>query len=95
MRKHHIRYISIPLNHFIKKRHKINIQNGRHFDAISMLKPVNGLENHHGLPNIGHKKHQVNNGRQTAISNLIKLIYFMLHPPLKPHILFHSNGLAI
>ena len=29
-----------PLNYFIKKRHKINIQNGRHFDAISMLNAV-------------------------------------------------------
>ena len=26
---------------------------------------------------------------------MIKLIYFKLQLPLKPHILFHSNGLAI
>ena len=39
-RKHHITYISSPLNQFIEKRHKINIRNGRHFDAISMLNEV-------------------------------------------------------
>ena len=32
-----MKYMSSLLNYFIKKTHKINIQNGRHFDAISML----------------------------------------------------------
>ena len=30
--------MSSPLNHFIKKRHKINIQNDRHFDAKNIGK---------------------------------------------------------
>ena len=32
---------------------------------------------------------------RSAILNLIKLIFFMLYPYLKLHILFDSNGLAI
>ena len=37
----------------------------------------------------------MNNGREATILNLIKAIFFRLHPPLEPHILFYCNGLAI
>ena len=30
-----------------------------------------------------------------AILNLVKLIFFKMHPPLKPDNLFDSNGVAI
>ena len=32
---------------------------------------------------------------KAAILNLIKLIFFKMHPYLKSHISFYSNGLAI
>ena len=38
---------------------------------------------------------ELNNGRVSAIFNSIKLKKIRVHPPLKPQILFHSNGLAI
>ena len=38
---------------------------------------------------------EVNNGRKAAILNFINLKFFKLHPLLKPHNLFYSNGLAI
>ena len=38
---------------------------------------------------------KVNNGRKSAIIELIELTFFTEYPSLKPHILFYSNGLAI
>ena len=45
------------------------------------------------LPNNGYVN--VNNGRYAAILNLIKSIFFKMHPLLLSHILFYSNGPAI
>ena len=41
------------------------------------------------------KKLSIRIGRRWAILNLTKLIFFMVYPYLKLHILFNSNGLAI
>ena len=38
---------------------------------------------------------EVNNGRQAAIFNFIDLKFFKMHPLLKPHNLFSSNGVVI
>ena len=38
---------------------------------------------------------EVNNGRWAAIFNFINLKFFKMHPLLKPHNLFYSNGVAI
>ena len=38
---------------------------------------------------------KVNNGRLAAILNLDKLIFFKMHPLLKPYNLFYSNGVDI
>ena len=38
---------------------------------------------------------EVNNGPQAAIFNFIDLKIFKMRPLLKPHNLFHSNGVAI
>ena len=38
---------------------------------------------------------EVNNGRYAAIFNFIDLTFFKMHPLLKPHNLFYSNGVAI
>ena len=38
---------------------------------------------------------KVNNALNAAILNLIKSKFFKMHPLLKSHILFYSNGLAI
>ena len=38
---------------------------------------------------------EVNNGRWAAIFNFIDLKFFKMHPLLKPHNLFYSNGVAI
>ena len=38
---------------------------------------------------------KVNNALNAVILNLIKSNFFKMHPPLKSHILFYSNGLAI
>ena len=39
---------------------------------------------------------KVNNGRLAAILNLDELNFFnLMHPLLKPHNLFYSNGVAI
>ena len=38
---------------------------------------------------------RLNNGRLPAILNLIKEKFVRVQPPLKPHILFCSSGLAI
>ena len=38
---------------------------------------------------------KVNDGRLAAILNLDELIFFKMHPLLKPHNLFYSNGVAI
>ena len=43
----------------------------------------NGLAIYHGLSNNGQVK--VNNGRLAAILNLDKLIFFKMHPLLKPY----------
>ena len=53
----------------------------------------NGLAIWHGFPNIRHIK--VNNGRKSAILNLIELKFFRAYPSLKPHILFYNKGLAV
>ena len=53
----------------------------------------NDLAIYHGLPNNGHVK--VNNGLKAAILNLIKSKFSKMHPQLKSHISFYSNGLAI
>ena len=45
------------------------------------------------LPNNGHVK--VNNSQEAAILNLIKSIFFKMHPLLRSQILIDSNGLAI
>ena len=37
----------------------------------------------------------MNNGLKADILNLIKSRFFKMHPLLKSHILFYSNGLAI
>ena len=37
----------------------------------------------------------MNNGRLAAILNFIALKFFKMHPLLKPHNLFYSNGVAI
>ena len=34
---------------------------------------------------------RVNNGREATILNLIKSIFFKLHPPLEPHLLQWSS----
>ena len=36
-----------------------------------------------------------NNGRKSAILNLIKLKFFRAYPSLKPHVSHYRNGLAI
>ena len=38
---------------------------------------------------------EVNNGREAAIFNFIDLKFLKMHPLLKPHNLFYSNGVAI
>ena len=38
---------------------------------------------------------EVTNGRKVAIFNFIDLKFFKMHPLLKPHNLFYSNGVAI
>ena len=38
---------------------------------------------------------EVNNGRYAAIFYFIDLKFFKMHPLLKPHNLFYSNGVAI
>ena len=38
---------------------------------------------------------EVNNSLKAAILKLFKLNFFKMHPLLKSHILFYSNGLAI
>ena len=38
---------------------------------------------------------EVNNGRQAATFNFIDLKFFKMHPLLKPHNLFSSDGVAI
>ena len=38
---------------------------------------------------------KVNDGRLAAIFNLVELIFFKMHPPLKPYNLFYSNGVDI
>ena len=38
---------------------------------------------------------KVNNGRLAAILNLDMLIFFKMHPLLKPYNLFYSNGVDI
>ena len=38
---------------------------------------------------------KVKNGRLAAILNLDELNFFKMHPLLKPHNLFYSNGVAI
>ena len=53
----------------------------------------NGIAIWHGFPVITHI--EVKSGRRSAISNLIKLKFFMVYPYLKLHFLFYSNGLAI
>ena len=45
------------------------------------------------FPNIGPV--EVNNGRWAAIFNFINLKFFKMHPLLKSHNLFYSNGVAI
>ena len=52
-----------------------------------------GLAIYHRLPDNSYVK--VNNGRKAAILNLFKSNFFKMHPLLKSHILFYSNGLAI
>ena len=37
----------------------------------------------------------MNNGRLAAILNLDELIFFKMHPLLKPYNLFYSNGVDI
>ena len=38
---------------------------------------------------------EVNNGRHAAIFNFIDMKFLKMHPLLKPHNLFYSNGVAI
>ena len=38
---------------------------------------------------------EVNNGQWAAILNFINLKFFKIHPLLKPHNSFYSNGVAI
>ena len=38
---------------------------------------------------------EVNNGRWALIFNFIDLKFFKMHPLLKPHNLFYSNGVVI
>ena len=45
------------------------------------------------FPDITHIK--ANDGRMSAIFNLLELKFFRVYPSLKPHILFYSDGLAI
>ena len=67
------------------------------FQGISLSETAhfftNGLAIWHGLPDIRCIK--VNNGRKSAILNLIELNFFRSFPHIKHHILFYSvNGLA-
>ena len=55
---------------------------------------TNGLAIWQSFPDTTHIKVN-NNGRKSAILDLIKLTFFRAYPSLKPHTLFHSNGLTI
>ena len=54
---------------------------------------INCLATWQNFPDVTYIK--VNNGRKSAIVNLIKLNFLREYPSLKRHILFYNNGLAI
>ena len=60
---------------------------------IHILLYSNGLAIQHVLPNIGHVK--MNNVRKGGHFEFDQVNIFKVHPHLKYHISFYSNGLAI
>ena len=65
-----------------------NGRKGGHFkfDQVNFFQDASSSE-------ISHVK--VNNGRLSAILNFDKMIFFKIHPLLKPYNLFYSNGVDI